>query len=104
MGTILSSRILSGNMIKLKLSLDEEEALSLKGCVKNINVFSSDLCNEESSVIETGKKGVTKYFKIPSSLRNRKKKRVFEIKCQKIESSTKIIFIYSVNHNKNQLF
>lgn len=101
MGTILSSRILSGNIIKLKISLNEEEALSLKGCVKNIHTFSSDLCTQESCITEKGKDGVTKYFKIPPKLRNRKKKKFSDIKCQRIESKGKVMFIYSMKHKKD---
>ena len=104
MGIILKSKMLPDNRIKLKICLDEDEALFLKGCIRDIRVFSSDLCTQESCITERGKNGVTKYFKIPSKLRNRKKKKFFDIKCQRIESGNKVMFVYLVSHEKNKLF
>jgi len=103
MGTILGSKILPDNKIKVKISLDEKEALSLQGCIKNIHVASSDLCSTESKVIEKGKNGVTKYFLVPLSLRARRKRHIFEIKCQRIESENKILFAYILNHEARVL-
>ncbi len=104
MGIILKSKILPDNRIKLKVCLGEDEALFLKGCIRNIRIFSSDLCTQESCITERGKNGVTKYFKIPQKLRNRKKKKFSDIKCQRIESGNKVMFVYLVSHEKNKLF
>ncbi|MCK5282174.1 MAG: hypothetical protein KAK00_02090 [Nanoarchaeota archaeon] len=104
MGTILSSKILPDDRVKLRICLNEEEALSLGGCVKNVHVFSSDLCKYESRVIERGRDGVTKHFLVPSNLRDKTKRLFFGIKCQKIDMGNKDLYVYVLSRERNILF
>ena len=69
MGEIIHSKILPDNKVLYKVLLDEEELKKLKGHLKNVHVFSSKLCKETSQINTRGNKGVTKYFKIPLSIR-----------------------------------
>lgn len=95
MGKIISSKILSNNII-YKIILENEEVLALKNAIKNINIFSADLCEKKASIIEKGKNGVAKYFEIPFNLRFRKKKHYEEISYQKLETPTKIFYLYVI--------
>jgi hypothetical protein len=104
MGTILSFKVLPDNQIKFKIALDENEALALKGSVRNIHIFTHELCITESKIIEKGKGGVTKYFLIPPKLRKRSKIKVDKISCNKIETDTKLFFIYTIDKEKTSLF
>lgn len=104
MGTIINSKIRPDNKVKIKISLDEQEALSLKGYRRKIRIFSSEIDRIETKLIERGKDGVTKYFKTPPKFKNRIKRPIFDIKCQRIESNNKIMFVYTTNHSKDLLF
>ncbi len=104
MGIILSSRILPDDKVKIKICLDEEEALSLGGCIRDIGIFASDLCDVESRVIERGTRGITKHFLVPIKLRSKIKKQAFGIKCSKVESKNKVMFVYVVDRKGNVLF
>jgi len=59
-------------------------------------IFCEDLCLEEVKIIERGKGGVTKYFEIPFKYRFRKTKNIKDIYYQKIETSSKIFYIYVI--------
>jgi hypothetical protein len=97
MGTIISQKVMPDNKIKIRVEVDMNEALALKGNVKDVHIFSRELSTTESKIIEKGKKGVTKYFLIPPKFRKRSKKILNNIACQKIETDTKAIFIYTMN-------
>ena len=95
MGEIIENKFSRNNKIKYKISLDLEEYESLKGHLKNIWMFSSKLCLHESIVNTKGNKGVTKYFKIPLAIRPRKKPEG-ELNYQKIETTGKTFYIYTI--------
>lgn len=95
MGEIIHSKILLNKKVVCKILIDENEALNLKGHLKRIHVFSSNLCTNFSSINVRGNKGVTKYFKIPLSIRSRKRP-IGMLIYQKLETATKIFYIYTV--------
>jgi hypothetical protein len=99
MGTIIGSKLNNGNVF-YKVLLTQEEALALKNSIKNVHIFAADLCNKEAKIIQRGKKGVTKYFTIPLSLRSRKKKFYRKISYQKLETKSKVFYIYVVDKKK----
>ena len=74
MGEIINTKTSSDKII-YKIKLDEEEALQLKNHMKKVHVFSGDLCDKDTKIIERGNKGGAKYFTIPLSLKSRKKGR-----------------------------
>jgi hypothetical protein len=96
MGELINSKILTNNNIIYKILLEKEETLALKNAIKNINIFSADLCNIEAGMIKRGKNGVTMHFEIPFKLRFRKKKTHNKISYQKLETPTKIFYIYVI--------
>ena len=73
-----------------------------KGNIKNIHIFSEDAAEIKTNLSQRGTNEATKYFLIPKELRENL---IFseEVKCQKIETDTRTIFIFVVekaNENK----
>jgi hypothetical protein len=96
MGEIVSSRIGDDGRILFTLSLAQDEALQLRGHINNIFIFSDNAAEIKTNIAMRGKNSATKYFLIPKELR---KDLNFpgEVACQKIETKTKTIFIYSID-------
>lgn len=95
MGEIIGSRVV-GDRILYRVMLDEKESLALKGNIRHVQLFSLDLCDTESRIIEKGKDGVTKHFLIPIRYRSKSKKKPRSIAYQMIDLDTKAIYIYIV--------
>ena len=96
MGTILSSRVKDDGKVVFEVSLDYEESLQLKGYLDNIHLFSENVSEIEAVISQRGKNEATKYFLIPKELRKGMKFSA-KTKCQKIDTKTKTIFIYTVD-------
>lgn len=96
MGEIIEYKLLSETSLLYRILLEKEEVLSLKNAIKNINLFTEHLCNTEAKIITRGKSGVTKYFEIPFILRFRKKKEYQTLSYHKVETSSKIFYIYVI--------
>ena len=96
MGEIIESKVIEGKVL-YKVVVDEKELLSLKGGMRNVHLFSLDLCDTESKIVERGKRGVTKHFLIPIKHRHKTKKRPNSISYHIINMDTKSIFIYTVD-------
>lgn len=100
MGEIIHSKIIPNSKVTYKILLEAEEAQKLKGHLRNIHVFSSGLCKEKTQINTRGNNGVTKYFKIPLSIRSRKKyygKLIY----QKLDTPIKVFYIYTINKDNN---
>jgi hypothetical protein len=95
LGQIINSKLVANKKVILKIILDQDEISNLKGHLKNIHVFNSDLCNKPSQINARGNNGVTKYFKIPLSIRSRKKYSG-KLNYQKTETPSKIFYIYTL--------
>jgi hypothetical protein len=102
MGEIIDSRRLSNNNIVYRILLEEYEVIELRNALRNVNIFSANLFNKEVEIMKRGKSGVTKYFEVPLDLRFRKKKNYEKIFYQKIETPTKVFYIYTIP--KNEIF
>lgn len=102
MGTIIEIKTLHNSNLIYKVLLEKEEVLSLKNAIRNINIFTEHLCNTEAKMIIRGNKGVTKYFEIPFILRFRRNKNLNDLLYHKIETSSKVFYIYVIK--KNNLF
>ncbi len=96
MGTILSTRTTKDNKIIFEVEIGYEESLKLKGHIKNIHIFSEDASKVKSNLSQRGTNEATKYFLIPRELRNNLKLDE-EVKCQKIETDTRTIFVFVMN-------
>ena len=96
MGAILSSRVKDDGKVIFEVSLDYEEATQLKGYMDNVHIFSENVADIKTNISQRGKNEATKYFLIQKELRKNMK---FNAKttCQKIEATTKTIFIYVVD-------
>jgi len=96
MGAILGTRTTKDNKVVLEIEMDYDDSLQLKGHIKNIHVFSEDAAEIKTNLSQRGKNEATKYFLIPRELRKNLK---FDekVKCQKLETKSKIIFVYVVD-------
>jgi len=96
MGKIISSKTAKNGNIVCEVVLDYEEALQLKGNIKNVHLFSEDVAEIKTNLSTRGKNEATKYFLIPKELRYNIKF-TDKVKCQKLETDSKVIFIYVVD-------
>jgi hypothetical protein len=96
MGKILGSKTTKEGKVIFEVEMEYEEALLLKGNIKNIHVFSEDVADIKTNLSQRGKNEATKYFLIPRELRNNLKFNE-KVRCQKIETDAKIIFVYVVD-------
>ncbi len=96
MGSILSSKTAKNGKVIYEVIMDYEESLQLKGHIKNIHVFSEDVAEIKTNLSSRGKNEATKYFLIPRELRHNIKF-TDKVKCQKLETESKIIFVYVVD-------
>lgn len=93
MGQILKSKILSSGNVCLTVEFEGKEALQLKNFMKRVHLFSEDLFNYESHIVEKGINGGLKIVHIPTLLGIKRGQHFQEISYQKIETSTKIFYI-----------
>ncbi len=99
MGRILGTKTTKDGKVVFEIELSYEESLQLRGHINNICVFSEDAAEIKTNLSQRGKNEATKYFLIPRELRpglrfNEK------VKCQKLETDSKIIFVYVVDKLK----
>ena len=95
MGEIINSKII-GNKVLYKVELSENESLALRGNMRNIRLFSLDLCDTESRIMERGPDKVAKYFLIPIKYKSKSNKKPRSISYQMINLDAKAIYIYIV--------
>jgi len=97
MGTIISSKLRDDDKVVLEIVLDYKEALQLQGHMEQVHVFSEKNSTSKTGISQRGKNDATKYFLVPRGLR---KDLEFdsEVKCQRINTKTKSVFIYVVNN------
>jgi hypothetical protein len=96
MGNILGTKTTKDGKVVFEVELDYEESLQLKGYIKNIHLFSEDVADIKANLSQRGKNEATKYFLIPRELRTNLKFNE-KVRCQKIETDNKIIFVYVVD-------
>ena len=96
MGRILGTKTTKDSKVIFEVELDYEESLQLKGHIKNIHVFSEDVADIKTNLSQRGKNEATKYFLIPRELRSNLKFNE-KVKCQKLETDAKIVFVYVVD-------
>ena len=96
MGTILGTKTTKDNQVIFEILMDYKEALQLEGHIKNIHVFSEDVATIKTNLSQRGRNEATKYFLVPRELRTNLKFNG-KVKCQKLETEAKIVFIYVVD-------
>ena len=102
MGQIISSKQLTNKDFVHKILLNHQEIKNLKNHMKNIYAFTPQNCNKQAQINSRGNGGVTKYFKVPLSLRSRKK-HSGTISYQKIETKNKIFYIYVLKKQESSI-
>lgn len=93
MGSIISSHVKEDGRIIFEVVVDADEALQLKGNINNVHIFSENVAEISSRLLQRGKNEATKYFLVPRELR-RDLNMNAKVYCQKIQTKTKTIFIY----------
>ena len=96
MGKILGTKTTKEGRVVFEVELDYDESLQLKGHIQNVHLFSEDVADIKTNLSQRGKNEATKYFLIPRELRSNLKFNE-KVKCQKLETDNKIIFIYVVD-------
>ncbi len=96
MGQILSSKVTNDNKVVFTISMDQKEALQLKGHMDNVHIFSDKIATMDTSIATRGKNSATKYFLVPIKLRKNIDYNS-KVKCQRIDTKNKIIFFYVID-------
>ena len=99
MGKIVGIKAIKGDKVVVEVEMDYEESLNLRGHIKNVHVFSEDSAEIKSNLSQRGTNEATKYFLIPRELREGLTFNE-EVKCQRIDSGAKTLFIYMVDKIK----
>jgi len=95
MGEIINSKRIPDKKVSLKILADHKTMSNLKGHLRNVQVFNPNKCIHAAQINTRGNNGVTKYFRIPLSVRSRKKQNG-DLTYQKIDTSSKTFYIYTL--------
>jgi len=101
MGTILGTRMIGGDKVVFEIEMDYKDSLKLKGHVRNVHIFSEDAADIKTNLSQRGTNEATKYFLIPRELRGTLEFSK-NVKCQKIETETKKIFIFAMDKDSDK--
>ncbi|MCA9496247.1 MAG: hypothetical protein KC589_04865 [Nanoarchaeota archaeon] len=96
MGKVTNLKTVSGDKVTITLELSEKEALWLKGNLDKMHLFSENNLEYTTRLVQRGTRDSTKYFLLPKDFR----KGILlsnAIKCNRIETKTKYIFLFAVN-------
>ncbi len=100
MGEVIDSKKVSDDKLIYKIIMNESEVKHLMGNMKNVHLFSSNLCNIETIVQQKGNHNGTKYFIIPNKIKKKYKMKSSKISYQRIDDKGKLLFVYTVPHSK----
>jgi len=96
MGKILSIKSINEEKVNLTLELTSAEYSRLKGNLEKVHVFSENILEFSTRLVQRGKRESTKYILMPKEFR----KFVIptnNVSCNIIETKTKNIMIFSTN-------
>ncbi|MFW5886579.1 MAG: hypothetical protein ACOCUL_02365 [Bacteroidota bacterium] len=96
MGSIISTKTTKNGNIVFEVKMEYDEALQLKGHVQNVHLFTENVADTRTNLSGRGKNEATKYFLIPKELR-KDIKLTDKVRCQKLETDSKIFFVYVVD-------
>ena len=99
MGSILSSRVKEDGKVVFEVCISQDESLQLKGHLESIHLFSEKIADCKTNMVQRGKNESSKYFLIPKHMRSNLGYRSIA-KCQRIDTSSKTIFIYIIDRFK----
>lgn len=95
MGSVISTRKTKEGKVILRVEMNYEDSLNLKGYTEDVYLFSENAAEVKTHFSQRGTNDATKYLLVPKCLReglNFGEK----VLCQKIETPSKSIFIFSV--------
>lgn len=96
MGKVTNLKTINDDKVMITLELSEKEALWLKGNLDKMHLFSEHNLDHTTRLVQRGTRDSTKYFLLPKDFR----KGILlsnSIKCNRIETKTKYIFLFAVN-------
>ena len=93
MGEVIKTKVVGDKLIH-SVELAEDDALTLEGNMKNVHMFSFELCEIDSKIMEKGKDRRVKYFVLPTKLKSKSKNRLKIESIQKFDTGAKSIFVY----------
>ena len=97
MGSILNSKVVKDKIV-FSVCMEQEEALQLRGHVKDIHIFSERIADIRTNLSGRGKNCATKYMLVPRELRKGIKFPLTkQISCQRIDTKEHAIFVYLVS-------
>jgi len=98
MGKILNIKYTSKGKVRCELELDYDEAVQLRGSLKQVYAFSDEIKNNDlakTHISVRGPNGSSKYFLLPKALRHGIKFPK-EMVCIRHNVPGKVFFIYSI--------
>ena len=97
MGAILNSKVVKDKVV-FSVCVEQEEALQLKGHIKDIHIFSERIADIRTNLSGRGKDSATQYMLVPRELRKDIKfSQAKQISCQRIDTKEHAIFVYLVS-------
>lgn len=96
MGNIISTKRLENGKVSYEVCLDYDEMIRLQGHMEGIYLFSDNISDIKTKIAGRGKNQTTMYFLIPKQFRKDLSVKG-DIHCQKIETKSKIAFIYTLD-------
>jgi len=96
MGKITGLKSQGAEKVIVTLELSQKEALWLKGNLDKMHVFSENNLEYKTRLVQRGKRESTKYFLMPKEFRKGLQPSN-NVECNKIETKTKDIIIFSVH-------
>lgn len=95
MGKVSTIKTLNDEKVTVTLELNQKELLWLKGNLDNVHIFAEKNLTCPTRLVQRGKRESTKYFLLPREYREGITPTT-KVKCNKIETTTKTIFIFEV--------
>jgi len=96
MGKIINLKSINDEKVELKLELTQNEAKWLSGNLDKMHLFSEYNLTKITRLVQRGKRESTKYFLLPKEYKKLVRPTNL-VNCEKIETKTKNIFIFSIN-------
>lgn len=96
MSKIISIKRINDDKIQATLELSSKEYELLSGKLEKMHLFSENNLEYNTRLVQRGKRESTKYLLMPKDLRTGVGPSN-NVSCNKIETKTKNIFVFSVN-------
>ena len=96
MGKISNIKAISNEKFQVTLELTQSEVEWLKGSMTKMHLFSESNLEDQTRLVQRGKRDSTKYFLVPKIFRKGALPSN-SVPCTRIETRTKFLYIFSVN-------